>query len=133
MFKKRRSGASSFSTLDYYKIDENKLNTTNTSNTTDDSQTWFWNKSTNKSDSDSEKEANHRDDRDTENIDEKYSKTKEKTSSEVFKQELKWNKEGERSLCRGYESGSRSTRWRKKNLAQELEKEGSKSYNIKTL
>ena len=64
---------------------------------------------------------------------EKHSKTEEETSSEVLKQELKWNKEGERSLCGGYGSGSRSTRKRERKSARELEKEALKSYNIKVL
>ena len=55
LFKKRRSEASLYPTLDHCKIDDNKLSTTNTSNTKDDSRTWFWNKSVNESDLDSKK------------------------------------------------------------------------------
>ncbi len=138
-FKKRRSEASSFPTLDQCEIDDNKLSTTDTSDTEDDSRTWFWNESANESNSDSEEEGDHGDDGDDgdngddENLGEEHSKTEEETSSEVLKQELKWNKEGERSLRGGYGSGSRSTRKRERKSARELEKEGSKSYNIKAL
>ena len=131
-FKKRRSEASSFPTLDQCEIDDNKLSTTDSSDTEDDSQTWFWNESANESDSDSAEEGDHGDG-DDENLGEEHSKTEEETSPEVLKQELKWNKEGECSLRGGYGSGSRSTRKRERKSARELEKEGSKSYNIKAL
>ena len=133
LFKKRRSESSLFPTLDHCKINDNKLSTTNTSNMEDDSQTWFWNESANKSNLDSEEEDNHRSDEDDENLEEKHSKTKEETSCEVLKQELKWNKKGERSLCRGYGSGSKSTKKRKKKTTWELEKKTLKSYNILVL
>ena len=132
-FKKRRSEASSFPTFDQCEIDDSKLSTADTSDTEDDSQTWFWNESANESDSDSEEEGDNRDDGDDENLGEEHSKTEGETSSEVLKQELKWNKEGERSLRRGYGSGSRSSRKRERKSARELDKEGSKSYNIKAL
>lgn len=57
-FKKRKLEASSLSNSGQRKIDDNKLNTIDTSNTRDSSDTegepgtWFWNES----DSDSEKE-----------------------------------------------------------------------------
>lgn len=85
LFKKRRFEASSFPTLDHCEIDDNKLNTTDTSNTKDDSRTWFWNENTNKSNSDSEKEGDHRDDGDDKNLGEKHFKTEKETSSEVLK------------------------------------------------
>ena len=132
-FKKRRSEASSFPTLDQCEIDDNKLSTTDTSDTEDDSRTWFWNESANESDSDSKEEGDNGDDGDDENLGEEYSKTEGETSSKVLKQELKWNKEGERSLRGGYGSGSRSSRKRERKSARELEKKGSKSHNIKAL
>lgn len=48
---------------------------------------------------DLEKESN---DRDSKNLEENYPKIEKKTNSQVLKQELKWNKKGESSLCRGY-------------------------------
>ena len=129
-FKKRRSEASSLPTSDPCKINDNTLSTMNTSNTEDDFQTWFWNKSANETDSDSKKESNDEDDK---NLKEEHPKTEKEASPEVLKQELKWNKEEESSLCGGYGVGSRLSRKREGKLAWELEKEGSKSYNIRTL
>lgn len=88
-FNKRRSKANSFVTLDYCKIDDNKLNRTNTSNMENDFQIWFWNESVNKSNLDSEKENNHGNDKNNKNLREKHLKTKKNTSSKVLKQELK--------------------------------------------
>ena len=82
-FKKRRSEASSLPTLDQCEIDDNKLSTIDTSDTEDDSRTWFWNESANKTDSDSEEQGNDEDD---ENLEEKHPKTERKASSEVLKQ-----------------------------------------------
>ncbi len=129
-FKKRRSEASSLPTLDQCEIDDNKLSTTNTSDTEDDSQTWFWNESANETDSDLEEESNDEDD---ENLEEEHPKTEREASPEVLKQELKWNKEGKSSLCGGYGVGSRLSRKRERKSARELEKEGSKSYDIRAL
>ena len=89
LFKIRRSEASSFSTLDHCEIDDNKLSKTNTRDTEDHPWAWFWNKSANESDSNSEEEGDHGDDRDDENLGEKHSKNEEETSSKVLKQELK--------------------------------------------
>ncbi len=66
-------------------------------------------------------------------LEEEHSKTEREASPEVLKQELKWNKEGEHSLRGGYGSGSRSSTKRQRKSARELEKEGSKSYNIRAL
>ena len=85
-FKKRRSEASSLSTSDQREIDDNKLSTTNTSDTEGDSGTWFWNES----DSDSREEGNGVDEG---RLKEEHSKTEKEATSEVPKKELKWNKE----------------------------------------
>ena len=113
-----------------HEIDDNKLNTTDTSDTEGDSGTWFWNESVNESDSDSEEEGNDVDEGD---LEEEHSKTGRAASPAVPKKELKWNKDGESNLCGGYGSGSRSSRKRQKKFAREVEKEGSKSYNIRAL
>ncbi len=57
------------------------------------------------------------DDGDDENLGEEHSKTKKETSSEVLKQELRWNKKRERSFYKGYGSGSRLIRKREKKSA----------------
>ena len=135
-FKKRRFEASSLSNSGQREIDDNKLSTTDTSNTSDSSDTegepgtWFWNESANKSDSGSEEEGNDVDEGD---LEEEHSKTERAASPEVPKKELKWNKEGESNLREGYGSGSRSSRKRQKKSAQELEKEDSKSYDSRAL
>ena len=130
-FKKRRSEASSLPTLDQCEIDDKKLSTTDTSDTEDNSRTWFWNESVNETDSNSEEEGDDEDN--DENLEEEHPKTEREASPEVLKQELKWNKEGERSLCGGYGIGSRSSRKRQSKSARELEQEGSKSYDIRAL
>lgn len=80
-----------------------------------------------------EKNGNYKDDRNDENLGKKHFKTKKKTSFKVLKQELNRNKEGEYSLCGSFRNRLRLTRKREKKLAQELEKEGLRSYNIKAL
>lgn len=89
LFLKKRFKANLFLTLDQYKIKNNKLNITNTSNIENDFQIWFWNKSANKSNLNLKKEGNYENDRENENLEKKHSKTEGKTSSEVLKQELK--------------------------------------------
>ena len=81
-FKKRRSEASSLLTSDQCEIDDNKLSTSDTSDTEDDSRTWFWNESANESDSDSE-EGGDVDDGD---LKEDHSKTEREASPKVLKQ-----------------------------------------------
>lgn len=75
--------------MDQYKIKNNKLNITNTSNTENDFRTWFWNKSANKSNLNLKKEGNYENDGDDENLEIKHFKTEEKTDFEVLKQEFK--------------------------------------------
>lgn len=133
LFKKWRCETSSFPTFNQCKIDDSKPNTTNIRDIEDDSQAWFWTESSNESDLDSKQKGNNTDDVDDQNIGEKYSKIEGKTSSEVLKQELKWNKEREHSFCKSYKSGSRFSKKRERKSAWKLEKKGSKSYNIKIL
>lgn len=87
--KKKKSKTSLFFTLNHYKIHNIKLSTINISNTKNDFQTWFWNKSVNENNSDSKKESNHENDRNNKNLKKKHSKTEKKTSSRILKQELK--------------------------------------------
>lgn len=74
----------------------------------DDSQTWFWNKSVNETDLDSEEEDNDEDN--NKNLEREYPKIESKASFEVLKQKLKQNKKGKRSFCRGYRIRSRSSK-----------------------
>ena len=54
--KKRKSEASSVLNTVHLKVEDDKLSTTDTSNTEGGSGTWFWNESANESDSDTEEE-----------------------------------------------------------------------------
>lgn len=130
LFNKKRSETSSFPILDQCKIDDNKFSTTVTSNKEDDSQIWFQNESINEIDLDSEEKSNNENDN---NLEEKHLKTEKKASLKVLKQELKQNKEGENSLCKGYGIRLRSFRKRKRKSVWELENEGLKSYNNRVL
>lgn len=59
VFKKRGLEARLFSKLAQPKIDDNKLNMVNTSNTKDRLKTWFWYRSVNKTNSDTKEEKNN--------------------------------------------------------------------------
>ena len=85
-------------------IDNNKLSTSNSSDTEGESGAWFWNESANESDSDSEEEGNDADEGD---LEEEHSNTEWAAGPEVPKKELKWNKEGESKLRGGYGSEGR--------------------------
>lgn len=67
------------------------------------------------------------------NLKKKHSKIEGKTSFEVLKQELKWNKNRKHNFCRGYRCRLRLTQKKEKKSAWELKKAGLKSYNIKAL
>ena len=56
-FKKRRQDSSSLPNLVQPQLDDDKANTSDTSDTEGESETWFWHKSANESDSDSEEEG----------------------------------------------------------------------------
>lgn len=130
LFQKRRSEASLFPTLYQCQIDDNKLSTTNMTNTKDDSQTRFQNESANEIDSDLEEKSNNEDD---ENLKGKHPKTEKNASPKVLKQELKQSKEGEHNLHEGYKVGSKLFKKKKRKSAYELEKKDLKSYNIRVL
>ncbi len=96
----------------------------------DESGIWFWNESANEIDSDIEEERNGNHEN---NLQGNKSRTEEVVSSEVPKIEIKWNKEGGDKLCGGYRKGSKRTRMRQQKSARELEKEASKTYDIRVL
>lgn len=104
--------------------------TTDTTDTEDESGTWFWNESANETDSDTEEEGNGNHENDLEGNE---SRTEEAVSSEVPKVEIKWNREGEDKLRGRYGKGSKRTRMRQQKSARELEKEASKTYDIRAL
>lgn len=117
---------------------DSKLDTTDTSDTEDESGTWYWNESAHESDSDSEEEGN--DDVDFEggkaiehDLEAEQPRVKRVVNTEVPMMELKWSREGEDKRRGGYGNGSRSTRKRHKKAAEEKRKEAAKSYNIKAL
>ena len=125
VFKKKRLETSLPPNLAQLRIDDRKLstadttnmdNTDNTDNTDNESGTWFWNESANKTDSDTEEERNGNHENDLKRDE---SKTKEAASSETHKVEIKWNREREEKLCRGYRKGSRRTQMRKQKSARE--------------
>lgn len=82
-FKKKRSETNSFLISDQCKIDDNKLSIKNSSNIKGDSQTQFWNKGANQSNSDL-KEGNNNDINDR-NLEEEYFKIKKEASPKVLK------------------------------------------------
>lgn len=61
------------------------------------------------------------------------SRTEQAVSPEVRKTQIRWNKEGEGKLRGAYSKGSRRTQIRHQKSACELQKEGSKTYNIQAL
>ena len=134
-FKKRRQEASSVhNLLQQPSVHNDKPNTIDTSpaDTSDEEEiaTWFWNESADETDSDEEEE-------DVEDVDGKnlegQSKTEQAISHKASQVELKWKKEGENNLCGGYGKGLKRTQMRHNKLAQDLEKEASKIYNIQAI
>ena len=130
VFKKRRLEARSLSKSAQPKVDDDKLSTVNTSDTEDESETWFWHESANETNSDTEEEG---DDVAESDLDLEEPRIKQAVSPDVSKTEIRWNKEGEDRLRGGYGKGSRRTQMRHQKSARELRKEASKTYNIQAL
>ena len=128
-FKKRRLEASSPLNSVQLDTDNDKLSTTDTSDEEVEPGTWFWNESANETDSDSEEEGSG--DVDKDDSEDEQSKMKQAVS--LSKIELRWNKRGEENLRSGYGKGSRSTQMKHNKSARDLEKEASKTYNIRAL
>lgn len=131
--KKRNVEASLVFNLAQLEIDNNKLSTTNISNTEGESETWFWNKSANESNSDTKKEGDKKEEKGKDN---KSNLEIEKPSIESAvnpKIEIKWNKKGENKLYGVYRNGSISTLRRVWKTALKLDKQASKTYNIREL
>ena len=130
VFKKRRSEANSLPNSAQLRVDDRELSTADTTDTEGESETWFWNESANETDSDTEEEGNGNHEKDLEGDE---SRTEEAVSSEVHKVEIKWSREGQDKLCGGYGKGSKRTQMRHQKSARELEKEASKTYDIRAL
>ena len=111
---------------------ENKPLRTNTSNSNDvnnsESATWFSNMSANESKSELDKGGQ---------LDEEKpdfeSKTKVAVPLQAVTKEICWNKKGENKLRAIYGRGSILSTRRQKLAVEKLEKEVSKTYNIKAL
>lgn len=114
-----RKNDQKFNTADIIHTD----NTDNTDYINNKSGIGFWNESTNKTDSDTEKERNSNYDNDLEGDE---SKTEKAASFKIHKVEIKWNRKGEEKLCERYGKGSRKTQIRNLKSARKLEKEVSK-------
>ena len=128
MFKKRRQDSSSVPNLVQPLPDDNEANTSDTTDTEGESETWFWHESANESDSDSGEEGYSDVDVEESNLEgeqpshEKSARFKKKQPShegvarlESELREIRWSKKGETKLQGGYRKGSRATLTRKKN------------------
>lgn len=107
------------------------LGIADTSDTKDDTEVRVGNQSANQADSGSTDEGH--DDVDGLGLRVEESKTEQAVDSNVRMAELKWTREGEKTVRGGYGKGSRSTRKRHRKIAQVMEKEASKTYNIEAL
>ena len=111
---------------------QNKPLRTDTSDSDDlnnsESGTWFWNMSANESEHESDEVGQ---------VDEEEPDIESRTEVAVPLQpvtkEICWNKEGENKLRGIYGRGSVSSARRQKLAVEKLEKEASKTYNIKAL
>ncbi len=122
--KKRRCEINLVTDPAQLEIDNDKLSTTDISDTDGESGTWVWNESANEDDSDTEEGAEEED-----NVDESESDL----GIDEVKTKLKWNKEGEDKFRGAYGNGSRSTSKREQKSTRELEKQASQTYDIRAL
>lgn len=128
--KKKKVEANFILYLAQLEINDDKLSTTDTSNTEGKSGTWFWNESANKSDSDFKREGEEQEEGEEEDEDNESNPETEKPRTEravSLEIEIKWNKEEENKLRRVYRNGSISTAKRVQNAVLELEKQTSKN------
>ena len=79
-------------------IHNDKLSTTDTSDTEGKSGTWFWNESANESDSDIEGGEDEEVDENESDLDVDQPRTERAVSTKVQNKELKWNREGKEKL-----------------------------------
>ena len=124
---KRRKFEASLVVNSQPEIEDDKLSAADTSDTEDESETWFWNDSANESDSDTEEGE----DSDENESDLEVEESRE-VSPEVCK-EIKWNKEGENKLRGVYGIGSKATSKRQRKSARELDEQAKQTYDIRAL
>ena len=132
-FKKQKLEQAQRLNTEQPRIDDNKPSTSDTGDTdadTDEEGTWFWNKSANELESDSECSGYSDEEGD---LGPEGSRTEEEAPSQKQPKEIKWNKDGEGNLRGVYGQGSVATFYRKKRAAKKWEEEGHKSYNIQAL
>ena len=130
-FKKRKIEACSIPDPAKLEIND-ELNTTDiidTSDTESQSGVWYWNKSANKSDLDSEVGEEEEKEEDVEEPDREIKQPRKKISKMV----LEWNQKGEDKLCGGYRKRSKSITTRKNESAWESEKQALESYSLGAL
>lgn len=125
--KKRKSEANLVLNA-HPEIEDDKLSTADTSDTEDESGTWFWNESAKESGSYTKEEED-----DDENESDLEVEESRAVSPEVPKKEIKWNKKGESKLCEVYGIGSRSSSKRQRKSARELEEQATKTYDNRAL
>lgn len=132
--KRRKVEASLVLNSAQLEIDDDKLSTTDTGDTEDESGTWFWKGSANETGSEFE-EGGEGDKGEEEGEDnESNTETEEpRTKRAIPEIEINWNKEGEDKLRGAYGNGSTLTSKRIRKAALELEKQASKTYNIRKL
>ena len=105
--KKKTQDSSSLPILVQPQRDDDKANTSDTSDTEGESETWLWHKSANESDSDSEEEGYS--DLEEPNLERGQPSYEESTKLESRPKEIRWNKEGETKRRGVYGKGSRAT------------------------
>lgn len=104
---KRRQDSSSLPNLVQPQLDDDKANTSVTSDTEGESETWLWHESANESDSDSEEEGYS--DVEEPNLERGQPSHEGSSKLESRPKEIRWSKEGETKLQGGYVKGSRAT------------------------
>lgn len=112
--KKRKSEASLVFNA-HLEVKDDKLSTTSTSNIEGKSETWFWNKSTNESnletkkmeDEDEKKEDKNKEEKEN-NQEEVESRIQKAISLGIPKIEIKWNRQRDNKLQRGYQNRLRT-------------------------
>ena len=129
-YKRRRAQRNAPPNPTQLEKDDEMLGIADTSDTKDDSEFRVGNKSANQAGLGSTDEG---DDVDGLGPKVEESKTEQAVNSNVRMAELEWTREGEESFRGGYRKGSRSTRKRHRKIAQAMEKEASKTYNIEAL
>lgn len=115
------------------KINDNKLSITNTSDIKDEFGIWFWNKSANKNDSDTKEKGDKEEEKGENN--KSNSKIKKPSTEKAVSPEIKikQNKKREDKLCGVCKNRLISTLRKIQKAALELEKQASKTYNIRKL